>query len=108
VTRISLRSSICPGSGSIPFRDYVDSRGLTSYAPDLGELAQRLAVDVHQILNGAKPGDIPIYRPNKFQLLVNLKAAKAQPRNAPDAPRPRRRGNRMMSACVKGSRTPAA
>src|SRR5258708_5871349 len=77
VTRISLRSSICPGSGSIPFRDYVDSRGLTSYAPDLGELAQRLAVDVHQILNGAKPGDIPIYRPNKFQLLVNLKAAKA-------------------------------
>ena len=35
-----------------------------SYAPDLGELAQRLAVDVHQILNGAKPGDIPIYRPN--------------------------------------------
>ena len=34
-------------------------------------------VDVHQILNGAKPGDIPIYRPNKFQLLVNLKAAKA-------------------------------
>ena len=48
-----------------------------SYAPDLGELAQRLAVDVHQILNGAKPGDIPIYRPNKFQLLVNLKAAKA-------------------------------
>jgi putative ABC transport system substrate-binding protein len=34
-------------------------------------------VDVHQILNAAKPGDIPIYRPNKFQLLVNLKAAKA-------------------------------
>jgi putative ABC transport system substrate-binding protein len=34
-------------------------------------------VDVHQILNGAKPGEIPIHRPNKFQLLVNLKAAKA-------------------------------
>ena len=32
---------------------------------------------MHQILNGTKPGDIPIYRPNKFQLLVNLKAAKA-------------------------------
>ena len=60
-----------------PFRDYVDSGGLMSYAPDLGELAQRLAVDVHQILNGAKPGDIPIYRPNKFQLFINLNAAKA-------------------------------
>ena len=60
-----------------PFRDYVDSGGLMSYAPDLGELAQRLAVDVHEILNGAKPGDIPIYRPSKFQLLVNLKTAKA-------------------------------
>jgi putative ABC transport system substrate-binding protein len=60
-----------------PFRDYVDSGGLMSYAPDLGELAQRLADNVHQILNGTKPGDIPIYRPNKFQLTINLKAAKA-------------------------------
>jgi len=60
-----------------PFRDCVDSGGLMSYAPDLGELAQRLADDVHQILNGTRPGDIPIYRPNKFQLSINLKAAKA-------------------------------
>ncbi|MGL3111556.1 ABC transporter substrate binding protein [Bradyrhizobium sp. BR 1432] len=60
-----------------PFRNYVDSGGLMSYAPDLGELAQRLAIDVHQILNGTKAGDIPIYRPNKFQLVINLKAAKA-------------------------------
>ena len=59
------------------FRDYVDSGGLMSYAPDLGELAQRLADNVHQIFKGAKPGDIPIYRPNKFQLIVNLRAAKA-------------------------------
>jgi len=48
-----------------------------AYAPDLGELAQRLADDVHQILKGAKPGDIPFYQPNKFQLIVNLKVAKA-------------------------------
>jgi putative ABC transport system substrate-binding protein len=60
-----------------PFRDYVDLGGLMAYAPELGELAQRLADDVHQILNGTKPGDIPIYRPNKFQLSINLKAAKA-------------------------------
>ena len=48
-----------------------------SYAPDLGELAQRLAVDVHQILNGAKPGDIPIYQPTKFEFVINLKTANA-------------------------------
>ena len=35
------------------------------------------ADDVHEILNGAKPGDIPIYRPTKFELVVNLNAAKA-------------------------------
>jgi putative ABC transport system substrate-binding protein len=51
--------------------------GLMAYAPDLGELAHRLANDVHQVLNGAKPGDIPFYQPNKFQLIINLKAAKA-------------------------------
>ena len=60
-----------------PYRDYVDLGGLMTYAPDLGELAQRLANDVHQILGGAKPGDIPFYQPTKFQLIVNLKAARA-------------------------------
>ena len=60
-----------------PYRDYVDLGGLMTYAPDLGELAQRLANDVHQILNGAKPGDIPFYQPTKFQLVINLKAVKA-------------------------------
>jgi putative ABC transport system substrate-binding protein len=60
-----------------PYRDYVDQGGLVAYAPDLGETAQRLATVVHQILNGTKPGDIPFYQPTKFQLVVNLKAAKA-------------------------------
>ncbi len=36
-----------------------------------------MANDVHQILNGAKPGDIPYYQPSKFQLIINLKTAKA-------------------------------
>jgi len=82
-TFLARRASIAELAGKLhlpiiyPFRDYVDSGGLMSYAPDLGELAQRLAIDVHQILNGTKPGDIPIYRPNKFQLVINLKAAKA-------------------------------
>jgi ABC-type uncharacterized transport system substrate-binding protein len=59
-----------------PYRDYVDLGGLMTYGPELGELAQRLANDVHQILGGAKPGDIPYYQPNKFQLIINLKAAR--------------------------------
>jgi putative tryptophan/tyrosine transport system substrate-binding protein len=60
-----------------PYRDYVDLGGLITYAPDLGELAQRMANDVHQILGGAKPGDIPYYQPTKFLLIINVKAAKA-------------------------------
>ena len=60
-----------------PYRDYVEVGGLMAYAPDLGELAQRMANDVHQILNGAKPGDIPFYQPSKFQLIINMKAVKA-------------------------------
>jgi ABC-type uncharacterized transport system substrate-binding protein len=50
---------------------------LMAYTVDLAELLRRMANDVHQILNGAKPGDIPIYQPTKFELLINLKTAKA-------------------------------
>ncbi|MGH6708190.1 MAG: ABC transporter substrate-binding protein [Bradyrhizobium sp.] len=60
-----------------PYRDYVELGGLMAFAPELGELAERMAADVHQILNGARPGDIPFYLPSKFQLIVNLKAAGA-------------------------------
>lgn len=60
-----------------PYRDYVEEGGVMAYAPDLGELAQRIANDVHQILNGTKAGDIPYYQPNKFQLIINAKSARA-------------------------------
>jgi putative ABC transport system substrate-binding protein len=60
-----------------PYRDYVDAGGLMAYTVDLAELLRRMAGDVHQILNGAKPGDIPIYQPTKFELLINLRTAKA-------------------------------
>jgi putative ABC transport system substrate-binding protein len=59
-----------------PWRDYVEAGGLMAYEPDPGELGRRMADNVHQILNGAKPGDIPIYQPTKFEFVVNLKAAK--------------------------------
>ena len=48
-----------------------------AYASDNRELWRRMADDVHQILNGAQPGDIPIYQPTKFELVINLKAARA-------------------------------
>ncbi len=68
-----------------PYRDYVELGGLMAYAPDLGELAQRLASDVHQILNGTRAGDLPFYQPNKFQLILNMKAVKALPREVSPA-----------------------
>jgi putative ABC transport system substrate-binding protein len=48
-----------------------------AYATDLGELGRRMADDVHEVLNGANPGEIPIYQATKFDLVINLKAAKA-------------------------------
>src|SRR5690349_3500071 len=60
-----------------PYRDYVEAGALMGYAVDLAELLRRMADDVHKILKGAKPGDIPIYQPTKFQLLINMKTAKS-------------------------------
>jgi putative tryptophan/tyrosine transport system substrate-binding protein len=60
-----------------PYRDYVEAGALMAYAVDLAELLRRMADDVHQILKGAKPGDIPIYQPIKFELLINMKTAQA-------------------------------
>jgi putative ABC transport system substrate-binding protein len=59
-----------------PYRDYVDAGGLMAYTVDLAELLRRMAGEVHQILTGTRPGDIPIYQPTKFALLINGKTAK--------------------------------
>ena len=58
-------------------RDYAEWGGLLSYGPSLPELYRRAASYVDRLLRGTRPEDLPIERPNKFELVVNLKTAKA-------------------------------
>jgi len=57
-------------------RAFVDSGGLISYGPDVLDSFRRAAVFVHKILKGAKPADLPVEQPTKFEFIMNLKAAK--------------------------------
>jgi putative ABC transport system substrate-binding protein len=58
-------------------REYVDAGGLLSYGPNWTDLFRRAAEQVDKILRGAKPADIPVEQPTKFDLIINLKTAKA-------------------------------
>jgi putative tryptophan/tyrosine transport system substrate-binding protein len=59
------------------FREFVDAGGLMSYGTDFADAYRKLATAVDKILGGAHPGDMPVEQPTKFELVINLKAAKA-------------------------------
>jgi putative tryptophan/tyrosine transport system substrate-binding protein len=58
-------------------REFVEAGGLISYAPTFTDIYRRAATYVDKILKGAKPADLPVEQPTKFEMLVNLKAAQA-------------------------------
>jgi len=56
---------------------FAKAGGVLSYGPELSEAVDRCTILVAKVLAGTKPGDLPVERPTKFQLIVNLKSAKA-------------------------------
>jgi putative tryptophan/tyrosine transport system substrate-binding protein len=67
-----------------PFRDYADAGGLISYGPNLADAWHKTGAYTGRILQGAKPADLPVLLPTKFELVINLKAAKALRLKVPD------------------------
>jgi putative ABC transport system substrate-binding protein len=63
--------------------EYVEAGGLMSYGPDYQAVFEKAAIFVDKILKGAKPADLPIEQPTKFELVINLKTTKMLGREIP-------------------------
>jgi ABC-type uncharacterized transport system substrate-binding protein len=66
-----------------PYRFFLISGGLMSYSVDYADVFRRAAEYVNRILNGEKPADLPVQAPTKFELVINLKTAKAMDLDIP-------------------------
>ena len=82
-----IRINILAQSARLPTmysqREYVEAGGLMSYGPNIPDLFRRSADYVDKILRGAKPADLPVEQPTKFDLVINLTTAKALGLNCP-------------------------
>jgi ABC-type uncharacterized transport system substrate-binding protein len=67
------------------YREYVEAGSLLSYGPNVPDLFHRAAEYVDKILRGAKPANLPVEQPTKFELIINLNTAKALGMTIPDA-----------------------
>jgi putative ABC transport system substrate-binding protein len=76
-----VRINTLASAGRVPTmfgtRDYVEAGGLMSYGPNIQDLWRRAAEYVDKVLRGAKPADMPVEQPTKFELIINLTTAKA-------------------------------
>ena len=82
IARVAARNKL-PSVG--PFRSFVESGGLVSYGANLEDQFRRAATYVDRILKGEKPADLPVQAPTKYELVVNLKTAKALNLTIPQA-----------------------
>ena len=67
----------------VAIRDYTDAGGLLSYVPNYADHCRRAATYVDKILKGAKPADLPVQLPTTYELVINLKTARALGLNVP-------------------------
>lgn len=74
IAELALKNRLPTMSG---LSEMVEAGGLIAYGPHYGDLYRRAATHVHKILKGAKPADLPVEQPTRFELVINLKTAKA-------------------------------